>query len=119
MRNRGKRWKRASRLDDSTFNLTDWNPDNDRIDAVSFLASVVSPQWRDGLKWSDQPQFIDDDEKPLIIGHRGSGLSQIEEGEPPFIGNTATAIQRGIDAKVDWLEIDIRMSKDSPFGGVS
>lgn len=65
------------------------------------------------LKWSDQPQFIDDDEKPLIIGHRGSGLSQIEEGEPPFIGNTATAIQRGIDAKVDWLEIDIRMSKDS------
>ena len=65
-------------------------------------------------------------ERPQIIGHRGSGLPAIKDGQrlgkdgkalvgnhsPLLIGNTATAIRRAIDAGVDWIEIDIRASAD-------
>ena len=47
---------------------------------------------------------------PQIIGHRGAGLAAtIGEG---LIGNTASAIQAGIDAGADWIEIDVRRSRD-------
>ena len=52
-----------------------------------------------------------------IIGHRGSGLANTElesdrarEREP--IGNTRTAIGRAISAGADWIEVDLRRSKD-------
>jgi glycerophosphoryl diester phosphodiesterase len=45
-----------------------------------------------------------------IIGHRGSGLAPTSGTK--LIGNTFNAIQRGIDAGADWIEIDIRQSKD-------
>ncbi len=48
--------------------------------------------------------------KVIIIGHRGSGLPATNENEP--IGNTLNAIQQGIDHGADWIEIDIRQSKD-------
>ncbi len=52
---------------------------------------------------------------PLIIGHRGVGLPSTDQNAKPenkFIGNTATAIQTAIDANPDWIEIDIRSTKD-------
>ena len=45
-----------------------------------------------------------------IIGHRGSGLSPTTGTE--VIGNTFNAIQQGIEHGADWIEIDIRQSKD-------
>jgi glycerophosphoryl diester phosphodiesterase len=64
--------------------------------------------------------------RPQIIGHRGSGFPAIKDGKrldkdgkdlmgndsPLLIGNTAAAIRRGIEAGVDWIEIDIRASSD-------
>ncbi|HBJ37141.1 MAG TPA: hypothetical protein DDZ51_20785 [Planctomycetaceae bacterium] len=47
---------------------------------------------------------------PVIIGHRGSGLESANHDL--LIGSTANAIQRAIDAGVDWIEIDIRLSRD-------
>jgi len=47
---------------------------------------------------------------PQIIGHRGSGL--IATDGNGLIGNTKRAIRRGIDANADWIELDIRQSKD-------
>lgn len=45
-----------------------------------------------------------------IIGHRGSGLAPTSGTK--LIGNTFNAIQQGIDHGADWIEIDIRQSKD-------
>lgn len=46
-----------------------------------------------------------------IIGHRGSALRNPRNlGKP--IGNTKNAIQAGIDAGVDWIEIDLRRTSD-------
>ena len=46
-----------------------------------------------------------------IIGHRGSAL--LNPGNPSKpIGNTKNAIQAGIDAGVDWIEIDLRHTSD-------
>lgn len=47
--------------------------------------------------------------RPEIVGHRGSG---IEAGKSLLIGNTSTAIQRGVDSGADWIEIDIRKTRD-------
>ena len=47
---------------------------------------------------------------PRIIGHRGSGI-RATTGDS-LIGNTARAIQQGIDAGADAIEIDIRRSRD-------
>ena len=49
---------------------------------------------------------------PLIIGHRGSGLEGAGESKGLRIGNTERSIQSAIDAKADWIEIDIRISDD-------
>ena len=46
-----------------------------------------------------------------IIGHRGSAVENTRDPLKP-IGNTANAISKGIGDKVDWIEIDIRQSKD-------
>lgn len=51
--------------------------------------------------------------RPLIIGHRGSGVPSTDSGadlENSLIGNTLSGIKVAIDAKVDWIEIDIRKS---------
>ena len=49
---------------------------------------------------------------PKIIGHRGSGL--MSDFDPELsIGNTEQAIQAAIKANVNWIEIDIRMTKDN------
>lgn len=52
-----------------------------------------------------------DSGRPFIIGHRGSGL--ITKDGSLVIGNTTTAIERAIAANVDWIEIDIRRSRDN------
>lgn len=52
---------------------------------------------------------------PQIVGHRGSGLPSTDQNathKNQRIGNTASAIQAAIDAGVDWIEIDIRRSRD-------
>jgi len=46
-----------------------------------------------------------------IIGHRGSALRNPKVPSKP-IGNTRNAIQAGIDAGVDWIEIDLRRTSD-------
>lgn len=59
------------------------------------------------------------DEQPVfqIIGHRGSGLpnqelqsSKKQRLHP--VGNTRRGIQRALEAGVDWIEIDLRATKD-------
>lgn len=45
-----------------------------------------------------------------IVGHRGSGLPSADGRIT--IGNTLTAIQNGIKFGADWIEIDVRRSKD-------
>jgi len=47
-----------------------------------------------------------------IIGHRGSGLPAVEEGHKGPIGNTEEAIEGGIKAGRDWIEIDLQRSYD-------
>jgi glycerophosphoryl diester phosphodiesterase len=68
------------------------------------------------LQWSGSSHYESKAVKPLIIGHRGSGLkasgSVVASDEPLLIGNTENAIRRGIAAKADWIEIDVRESKD-------
>lgn len=75
---------------------------------------------------NDESLLGPDDPRPQIIGHRGSGTPAIDDGKPLgrdgqvlkgddrplLIGNTAAAIRRGIEAGVDWIEIDIRASSD-------
>lgn len=79
--------------------------------------------------WQGNDKFSqnDDGERPQIIGHRGAGFPAIKDGQrlgrdgraladktsPLLIGNTAAAIQRGIEADLDWIEIDIRLSGDN------
>jgi len=51
----------------------------------------------------------------MIVGHRGSALRSTNPkatSQDRLIGNTRNAIQAAIDEKVDWIEIDIRVSKD-------
>jgi glycerophosphoryl diester phosphodiesterase len=48
---------------------------------------------------------------PEIIGHRGSALRNPENPDKP-IGNTRNSIQAGIDAGVDWIEVDLRRTSD-------
>jgi glycerophosphoryl diester phosphodiesterase len=52
-------------------------------------------------------------EPPTIVGHRGLGLRAVGESDGLLIGNTANAINRGIRAEVDWVEIDLRRAKDN------
>jgi glycerophosphoryl diester phosphodiesterase len=52
-----------------------------------------------------------------IIGHRGSGLANVEaksqrDRERKPIGNTRKAINGAIKAGVHWIEIDLRRTKD-------
>lgn len=58
----------------------------------------------------NQPTYQQADAGPSIIGHRGSGLKPTVGGG--FIGNTMEAIRIGIDANADWIEIDVRQSRD-------
>lgn len=58
--------------------------------------------------------------RPEIIGHRGSGLPAVKNGQALLyrnrqllIGNTAIAIKQGIEAGTDWIEIDIRKTSDN------
>jgi len=53
--------------------------------------------------------------RPTIAGHRGAGLCcTVAPGRKKLlIGNTQKSIQAAIDAKVDWIEIDVRLSKDN------
>lgn len=50
------------------------------------------------------------DVRPSIIAHRGAkvGVSEDERA----IGNTASAIERGVESGSDWIEIDILMTED-------
>ncbi|MDF1812620.1 MAG: glycerophosphodiester phosphodiesterase family protein [Verrucomicrobiales bacterium] len=47
---------------------------------------------------------------PQIIGHRGSGLKSTNSRHTT--GNTVNAIRTGIAAGCDWIEIDIRATRD-------
>ncbi len=67
------------------------------------------------LQWNHPSSSVHRGTKPIIIGHRGSGLRSTDPDaaeENRLIGNTRRSIQAAIDAKVDWIEIDIRASKD-------
>jgi glycerophosphoryl diester phosphodiesterase len=67
------------------------------------------------FQWKHKPAFDVSSAMPQIIGHRGSGLESTDLDATPensFIGNTRNAIQTAIEANVDWIEIDIRRSKD-------
>ncbi|CAA6693537.1 Glycerophosphoryl diester phosphodiesterase (EC [Lentimonas sp. CC19] len=50
------------------------------------------------------------DTSVTIIAHRGSGLTPTSGTK--LIGNTFNAIQQGVDHGANWIEIDIRQSKD-------
>lgn len=72
------------------------------------------------LQGNDSAPEVTSDARPQIIAHRGSGLPAYKDGQalekngrPLLIGNTAAAIRRGIEAKADWIEIDIRASSDN------
>ena len=45
-----------------------------------------------------------------IVGHRGSGL--LSTDNKTVIGNTRTALTKGIAAGADWIEIDVRETSD-------
>ncbi len=62
------------------------------------------------LQWSHQPPTVSNGIRPQIVGHRGSGIRSTSGAL--LVGNTANAIQQGIDAGVDWIEIDVRESHD-------
>lgn len=49
--------------------------------------------------------------RPIIIGHRGSGLPHRDNNDV-LIGNSESAIQKAINAKIQWIEIDVRITKD-------
>ena len=63
------------------------------------------------LQWNHNSSSGLPDERPLIIGHRGAGLPSTQSAL--LIGNTRRAIKTAIDAKVDWIEIDIRITSDN------
>lgn len=65
-------------------------------------------QWL-GIVPTDSTQAIAELNIP-IIGHRGCGLSSADGNIA--IGNTLTAIRKGIQAGADWIEIDVRRSRD-------
>ena len=62
------------------------------------------------LQWNKQTDSEFHGVRPIIIGHRGSGIESTSPGL--LIGNTSNAIQQSIDADVDWIEIDVRLSRD-------
>jgi glycerophosphoryl diester phosphodiesterase len=67
------------------------------------------------IQWKYQLDSNANRSSLLIIGHRGSGIKSIDSDadvDNKLIGNTIIAINAAIDAKVDWIEIDIRKSKD-------
>ena len=54
--------------------------------------------------------------KPIVVGHRGSGLRSTDtdaNSNTRLIGNTRETIENAITANVDWIEIDIRKSRDN------
>ena len=53
--------------------------------------------------------------RPLIIGHRGAGVESDNldlKIDGVVIGNTRQGIQRAIDSKTNWIEIDVRLTED-------
>lgn len=64
----------------------------------------------DGNHVEQSNQFRPTPSHPTIIGHRGSGIPS-KRDQSRLIGNTETAIQAAIDAKIDWIEIDVRITK--------
>ena len=56
----------------------------------------------------NQPSDPLTDISPQIIGHRGSGLPTTGG----YVGNTRNAIRAAVDAGVDWIEVDVRKSRD-------
>ena len=68
------------------------------------------------IQWKYQLSSNDERSGPQIIGHRGSGIDSTDseaKDDNKLIGNTARAIQAAINAKVDWIEIDIRKTHDN------
>jgi glycerophosphoryl diester phosphodiesterase len=62
------------------------------------------------LQWGHQGNSDLTGIRTVIIGHRGSG---VESTKHKFlVGNTTNAIKQAVDAGVDWIEIDIRLSHD-------
>jgi len=67
------------------------------------------------VQWKYQLNSDNVRPRPLIIGHRGSGVDSTDpkaKFKHKLIGNTLTAIEQAIDA-ADWIEIDIRKSKQA------
>ncbi|MEM8952583.1 MAG: glycerophosphodiester phosphodiesterase [Verrucomicrobiota bacterium] len=68
------------------------------------------------IKSTGKPQSSKETRFLTIIGHRGSGLENVNPSSggktQGLIGNTRRAIREGLDARVDWIEIDLRRTKD-------
>lgn len=62
------------------------------------------------IQGNHQPGLEPNAVRPQVIGHRGSAIRTA--GVDRIIGNTESAIRRAIDAGVEWIEIDIRTSRD-------
>lgn len=73
-----------------------------------FHFSTQTPWPLSQLQWNYQPNFSFEGVPPQVIGHRGSGIRSLN-GDL-IIGNTYNAIDQGITAGVDWVEIDVRVS---------
>jgi glycerophosphoryl diester phosphodiesterase len=63
------------------------------------------------LQGNDQANVEFNGIRPKVIGHRGSGINSTKGDF--VIGNTFKAIDNGIIAGVDWIEIDLRLSTDA------
>ena len=67
------------------------------------------------IQWKYQLDSNANRSSPRIIGHRGSGIKSTDSDpdvDNRLIGNTISAIDAAVRAKVDWIEVDIRKSKD-------
>jgi glycerophosphoryl diester phosphodiesterase len=67
------------------------------------------------LQWNHKPTSEVPGNRPVIVGHRGSGRRSTNPDATPenkLIGNTRKSIQTAIEANVDWIELDIRVSMD-------
>jgi glycerophosphoryl diester phosphodiesterase len=66
------------------------------------------------LSWlQGHDQYNDEtSHSPEVIGHRGKGLKSTDDSVLS-VGNTTKAIRAAAEAHVDWIEIDVRMTKDN------
>ena len=86
--------------------------------AAGILASLVFSRFHfinqsfPTLAWLQGNQHVVSSPKldRLLIGHRGSLRKSTQRGV--FIGNTASSIRHAVVSGLDWIEVDVRRTKD-------